>query len=182
MSEIEAIVQRGELDPQRLATLWDCLYLEPAEVAGLLRLARERASEDVAPLMHLLPAYTGMRRGEILRLQWLDVDLEAGIITARSRKQSNQDEETSRDIEMHAELRLELLEWRERRPKGQFVICRRKDLTPLGPNDANRIFWQPLRNTSWQLDGKRNWFKIGFHDYTAHLRLEPGGLRGSTSE
>jgi integrase len=162
---IEAIAQRGGLSSEELAALWDCLYLEPWEIAGILRLVRERGTEDFSHLLHVLPAYTGMRRGEILHLQWQDVDLETGIITARSRKQSSQDEETSRDIDVHAELLPELMEWRERRPKGQFVISRLNVLTPLEPNDANRAFWQPLRGTTWQLDGKRNWFKIGFHTY-----------------
>jgi integrase len=165
ITEIEAIVQRGELNPEQLASIWDCLYLEPVEIAGLLRLVRERAEEDFAHLLHVLPAYTGIRRGELLRLRWQDVDLEAGIITARSRKQSNQDEETSRDIDVHAELLLDLAKWRERRPKGQFGICRQDVLRPLEPSDANRVFWQPLRGTNWQLDGKRNSFKIGFHTY-----------------
>jgi integrase len=169
ITEIEAIVQRGELNPEQQAALWDCLYLEPVEIDGVLRLVRERADEDFSHLLHVLPAFTAIRRGELLRLRWQDVDLKAGIITARSRKQSNQEEETSRDIDMHPELRLELLEWRERRPKGQFVICRRDELRPLETNDANRVFWQPLRGTSWQLDGKRNWFKIGFHTYRHSL-------------
>jgi integrase len=169
ITEIEEIIRRGELEPRDLAALWDCLYLDPKEIAGLLALVRERADEDFAHLLHVLPAFTAIRRGELLRLRWQDIDLGAGIITARSRKQSNQDEETSRDIDMHPELLLELAKWRERRPKGQFLICRRDGLLPLESNDANRVFWQPLRGTSWQLDGKRNWFKIGFHTYRHSL-------------
>jgi integrase len=165
IAEIEAITARGGLTPNEQAGLWECLYLEPKEIAGLLRLVRERATEDFGRLLHLLPAYTGMRRGEVLRLQWKDVDLAAGIVTARSRKQSHQVEETSRDIDLHPELHSELAEWRKSRPKGQFVVCRRKELTPLESNDANRTFWRPLRGTPWELDGKKNWFKLGFHSY-----------------
>ena len=128
-------------------------------------MVRERADEDFAPLLHILPAYLGLRRGELLRLRWQDVNLDAGLVTARSRKQSQQVEETTRDIDLHSELRRELTAWRQRRPRGQYVICHRKDLAPLESNEANRAFWQPLRNTSWELDGKRNLFKVSFHVY-----------------
>ena len=106
-----------------------------------------------------------MRRGEVLRLRWSDVDLDRGSITARSRKQSRQRKEVAREIDLHPELRRELLAWQSQRPKGQFVICRAEDLTPIDGDRANRHFWQPMRGTTWCLNSKKNWFKIGFHTY-----------------
>ena len=78
-------------------------------------------------MLHAIPAYTGMRRGEVLRLTWVDVDLDNGYITARSRKQSRTRTETIRRIDLHAELKTHLLDWRTKRPKGQFVICDTED-------------------------------------------------------
>jgi integrase len=116
-------------------------------------------------LLHAIPAYSGMRRGELIRLRWSDIEFEAGSIIARSRKQSRRSAETRRRIDMHPELERELLAWRERRAGGQYVICEAGSEDPLDPDLANRCFWQPMRGTTWCLKSKRNWFKIGFHSY-----------------
>jgi integrase len=106
-----------------------------------------------------------MRRGEVLRLQWLDVDLDGGYVTARSRKQSRTRAETKRQIDLHPELKQELLDWRKQRAKGQWVLCDRQSLTQLTPDRANGLFRRPMRGTTWCLDRAKSWFKIGFHTY-----------------
>ena len=45
------------------------------------------------------------------------------------------------------------------------MICDPKTLLPITKDQANRLFWQPMRSTEWNLEGSRNWFKIGFHSY-----------------
>ncbi len=70
--------------------------------------------------MFALAAHTGMRRGEIiLRLRWIDVNFSRHIISARSKKQSRQQSETSREIDMHPELLAILRSYQKRRPKAQ---------------------------------------------------------------
>ncbi|WP_152050106.1 tyrosine-type recombinase/integrase, partial [Tautonia marina] len=163
--EIEAILRRGGLSPEEQGKIWDCLFLAPSEIAELLALIRERARDDFGYLLHAVPAYTGMRRGEVLRLRWTDVEFDSGSLIARSRKQSRRAVESTRRIDLHPELRDELLAWRDRRPRGQFVISEAEALEVLSSDRANRAFWQPMRGTSWCLDSRRNWFKIGFHTY-----------------
>jgi integrase len=119
VAEIEAHIARGGLTKREIHRLWDRLYLTPAEIANLLALVRERAVEDFAFLLHAIPAYTGMRRGELMRLRWTDVDLDRGLLTARSRKQSRQQTEVCRTIDLHPELQKMLTEWRAQRPRGQ---------------------------------------------------------------
>ncbi len=165
LAEIARIIERGGLTKEEILELWECLYLSPPEIAELLKTVRAKAQEDLAYLLHALPAYTGMRRGEVLRLRWLDVDFEEDYLVARSRKQSRRRTEVVRRIDLHPELRQELLAWRPRRPKGQYVLGDATTLEPIEKNRANRCFWQPLRGTTWCLDGKRNWFKLGFHTY-----------------
>jgi integrase len=131
----------------------------------LFDLVKKRCKADESFLLHALPAYTGMRRGEILRLRWVDLDFEHGSLIARSKKQSRQAVETHRRIEMHAELQAILQNWRSKRPRGQYVICEQGRLDPLTPREANKLFWQPLRGTTWCLKSSKNWFKIGFHTY-----------------
>lgn len=165
IAEIERIITRGGLTDKEVLDLWECLYLSPEEIGGLLATVRANAEEDVSFLLHAIPGYTGMRRGEVLRLRWLDVDLDEDYITARSRKQSRKRTETVRRIDLHPELKRELVTWRELRPKGQYVICDAGTLEPIAKDHANRLFWQPMRDTAWCLDAKRNWYKVGYHTY-----------------
>jgi integrase len=163
--EIEATVARGGLSPREVLRLWDCLYLSPAEIGELLALVRERSVYDVTPILHAVPAYTGMRRGELLRLRWSDIEFDQDALVARSLKQSRQAAETVRRIDLHPELKQVLLEWRERRRQGQFVVCDPGSLGMLTSRETSGRFYYPLRGTKWCLDSKKDWFKVGFHTY-----------------
>jgi integrase len=165
VQEIEAVVNRGGLGESESWDLWGCLYLTPEEIGEVLLLVRERASRDVSFLLHAVPAYTGVRRGELLRLRWGDIEFDQDSLVARSRKQSRQAVETKRRIDLHPELKAIFLDWQKRRPKGQFVACDADSLDPLTPKEANQRFWQPLRGTAWCLSSRRNRFKINFHCY-----------------
>ena len=165
IAEIQRIIDRGGVGEKQTLDLWGCLYLTPEEISRLLAAVRRNAQDDFAFLLHAIPAYTGMRRGEILRLRWLDVDLDEDYITARSRKQSRTRTETARRIDLHPELKKELMAWRDQRPKGQYVISEPGTLEPVKKHCANRSFWRPMNGTEWCLDKKRQWYKIGFHTY-----------------
>jgi integrase len=165
ITEIEAVLARGGLEASELLKISDCLYLTPGEIATLLQTVRERADQDFTYLLHAIPAYSGIRRGELLRLRWSDIEFDQGYMIARSRKQSRRKIETTRRIDLHPELRRELLDWLGRRPTGQYVICEQDNLEILRPFMANKYFWQPMRGTAWCLKSSKNWFKIGFHSY-----------------
>ena len=165
VDEIERIIQRGGLSTKEVAELWKCLYLSVENIFDLFTAVRNNAKYEESFILHAIPAYTGMRRGEILRLRWLDIDLEEMYLIARSLKQSRSKRETIRKIDIHPELKQVILAWRDQRPQGQFVICDAATLQPLDKNKANRCFWQPMRRTAWCLDSKKNRFKVGFHTY-----------------
>jgi hypothetical protein len=122
LDEINAIIERGGLSDKEVLALWECLYLSPQEIAGLLATVRANAKVDYSFLLHCIPAYTGVRRGEVIRLRWLDINFTDNYVTARSRKQSRRKKEPTRQIDLHPELRKELLAWREQRPRGQYGV------------------------------------------------------------
>jgi integrase len=145
--EIEAIIKRGGLSPREILALWDCLYLTPIEIGELLSTVRERARYDASLILHAIPAYTGMRRGEVLRLRWTDIEFNQGYVIARSKKQSRQAVETLRRIDLHPELHAILLDWQHKRPAGQYVACDRGTNAQLTSRETSRRFYQPLRGT-----------------------------------
>ena len=163
--EIQAVIDRGGLEKSDIDHLWECLYLTPEEIADLLELVKSQAHYDYSHLLHAIPAYTGMRRGELMRLRWRDVDFDRNYIIARSRKQSRQSREVARQIDLHPELSTLLQRWRACRPRGQFVVCHRDNLQELNSNDANRAFRQPMLKSHWCLNRHERRFKIGFHTY-----------------
>ena len=56
------------------------------QLAKLLTTIDENPQYEVAGQMMKMALYTGMRRGEIFRLQWQDIDFERGFITIRESK------------------------------------------------------------------------------------------------
>jgi len=59
--------------------------LTPEELTRLLQAIEEEPNTDVARMMKVA-LFTGMRRGELFKLQWDDVDFEKGFITIRNPK------------------------------------------------------------------------------------------------
>ncbi|MEW6078573.1 MAG: site-specific integrase [Thermodesulfobacteriota bacterium] len=53
--------------------------LSPKQLTRLIEVLNEHGTEPAALIMKLA-LFTGMRRGEILKLQWQDVDLQKGFI------------------------------------------------------------------------------------------------------
>jgi len=164
-AEVVARLERGGLSKEEVRDAWEGLYLSPTEIAGLLAVVDERATAQTSFLLHAIAAYTGLRRGEVLRLRWDDIDYAAGTVRARSRKQSRRQTFTARAVSLHPELAERLRAWQAACPRGQVVLQDPVTGEQMEPNRANRLFWQPMRGTPWCLDGKRNWFKVGFHTY-----------------
>jgi len=78
-----------------------------------------------APHLYLcvaLALHTGMRRGEIFRLRWEDVDLKAGRIRVVSREDAHTKNYESRSIPM-SELIRNALSRHPRRLDSPFVVC-----------------------------------------------------------
>ncbi len=165
--EIDEILNRGGLQDREVDDIWKCLYLDQDQIGKLLEIFRTKARHDFIYPMVALAAYTGMRRGEILRLRWSDINQDAGLVTARSRKQSRQTVETSRDIPIHPVLQGILTEHQSNRPHGQSVICHAGVIEPITMDMAHDHFSRTLKGTPWERtmsDGRRK-IVLGFHTF-----------------
>lgn len=167
LPEIEQILVRGGLADENVEDYWDCLYLDQAQIGEILGIYHDNARHDFIYPMVSLAAFTGMRRGEILRLRWSDINFDAGFVTARSRKQSRQMTETSRDIPMHSMLRDILMAHLKNRPSGQYVICKAGSSEPITKDMAHDHFQRTLHRTRWERpmpSGKKR-IVVGFHTF-----------------
>ncbi len=178
LAQVEATLARGGLAPAAAAALWDWLYLSPAEIAGLLALVKARARREVSHVLHAVPAYTGMRRGEVLRLTWDDVQFDRDVVVARSRKQSRQEAEIARRIDLHPELKAILLDWRAKRPQGAVRRVRRGGARAAGPAPGRRAVRAALAGDAVGDPRVRQPAENRLPHAAAQFRLEPGRGRG----
>jgi integrase len=148
--EIDQAIERGGLSDGEIRELRRFRYLRPEEIEELLALARDSYLHVFLAVL----AYTGMRRGEALALEWSDIDFEAKVISVNSRKQSRTRAYTPREIEMHEALASILLSHRERQPKGRYVFAG-EDLVPLSADRAWPDFKRLTKGTAFE--------GIGFH-------------------
>lgn len=69
---LQFIVEMPKVDNEKTEVL------KPGQIKKLLKVLDKHGTEPAALIMKLA-LFTGMRRGEILKLQWSDVDLKAGF-------------------------------------------------------------------------------------------------------
>ena len=108
------------------------------------------AAEGIGRVPYLKPIIivalnTGMRRGEILRMKWADLDFSRGIVTVPEAKNGEM-----RHIPMNAHLRKTLSEWRTHQtgedvfPVGEF---KRSWMRARKISDITRCRFHDLRHT-----------------------------------
>ena len=61
----------------------DIRYLDPAELAALLRAVPDDTLGAMERTLYLTAAMTGLRQGELVALRWQDVDWAAGVLRVR---------------------------------------------------------------------------------------------------
>lgn len=98
-------------------------YQSKLEPAVLLQLAREQLSEDPEAFKALLLALgAGLRRGEIDRLLWRQVDFNAGVIHVETTEAGGlKTEDSAGDVPIDSAM-ISLLRGFRARTQGQFVI------------------------------------------------------------
>ncbi len=151
--QIERLVIRGKLLKDAEAKLWDCLFLDIGRIRQVLEHVRQQAHLPpwVYPAL-VAAAYTGCRRGEIMRSEWTDWDIDDGtpmpMVQWRQKKQDRSRDFTYRQVSITPYLQRAMNEWRSLHPGGTHVFCN-NDGTPIGPDDAVRAFEQAITGSPW---------------------------------
>jgi integrase len=151
--QIERQVKRGKLPKLAEEKLWDCLFLDIARIRQVLDHVRQQS--QLPPWVYpafVAAAYTGCRRGEIMRSEWTDWDIDDGtpmpLVQWRQKKQDRSREFTYRQVSVTPLLQRVMNEWRSRHPGGTHVFCN-KDGSPLSPDEAMRAFEQAVAGSPW---------------------------------
>lgn len=143
--EIQKLLRTGNYTDQETREIKRFQYLTVSELEQLIDLARDHW---VYPVL-IAFAYTGMRCGEMVRLQWTDVDLKARTLYARSQKQSRQRQETIRSIPIHNRLLPVLVEQKEKTSYSRWVFLG-PDEKQLRPKNLNRALNSVLKGTDFE--------------------------------
>jgi len=149
--------------------------LTPEEEGGLLA---ECAKADSACYTAVVLALnTTMRKDEIRRLQWKQVDLFDGVLTVGK---SKTDAGTGRVIPLNPAVRRALADWGEAFPSREpehYVF-------PLAEGNSKPDFARPAKGwrTAWRNACKRAGLKMRFHDlrHTAITKLAEGQASDQT--
>ena len=119
-------------------------FLEPVEITALL----DAAEAPVDTILYLA-VYSGLRRGELLGLQWVDLDEEANQVRVRRSNYQGaittpKTKHSERTVDLPACIVTLLQDYRKRYPalKGNYVF-RTETGTPLDPDNWFRKFFVP---------------------------------------
>lgn len=142
--EAERRIAAGD-DPEEV---WDCVYLRPHEVAGVLEWVKARPVSPWVYPMFVFAAYTGARRSEIVRALPSDVDLAGNVVTIREKKR-DKTKTTTRRVPLTPFLKDVLADWLQQRGKGKALFCK-TDGSAITPREAHNYFQRGLRLSKWR--------------------------------
>lgn len=143
--EAERRIAAGD-DPEKV---WECVYLQPQEVTGLLEWVKARPVSPWVYPMFAFAAHTGARRSEIVRSLPSDLDLPAGVITVREKKR-DKSKLTTRRVPLTPFLKDVLTDWMRKRGRGKTLFCK-ADGKAITPREAHNYFQRGLRLSKWQV-------------------------------
>jgi integrase len=123
-AEIEGRVARGGLNEEQIYELWDCLFLDPQQVAKLLDHVKQDATAPFVYPMFVFIAHTGARRSEMVRSQIEDIDFRSDQVCLREKKRRRSRKLTFRHLPMSPLLREVMEAWLNNdHPGGPHTFC-----------------------------------------------------------
>jgi integrase len=149
-AEIERRIERDGLEGDDAAELWECLYLDEAQIKDCLEYVRERAAYPFLHPLFAFCAYTGSRRGEILRSERDDFQFEANTVLIRQKKADRSKHFTFRHVPLHPDLARIMRAWFEHLPDSAYSVSTMNG-EPIGERMATKYFRAVLRSGKWEV-------------------------------
>ena len=150
-------------------------YLSADEVAKLLRYSQQHAP-DVYPMI-AAAIYTGMRKGELLGLRWIDVLFDRGLICVAHSYGKTPKSGKWRPVPLHPALGPILREWQRRSAPGSLVfpvVVERGRKSRMGTPDDMLGIESLLRAAGCHVP-VRPWHALR-HTFASHYVMSGGNL------
>ncbi|NUM37230.1 MAG: tyrosine-type recombinase/integrase [Candidatus Brocadiae bacterium] len=147
--QIEEELQKWHHSKKQIKELRRFRFLETQEIQKLIEMAQGHWLQPII----IVCSYTGMRRGELMKLTWQDVDMNKRLIWVRSEKQSKKKKETIRCIPMNTKVA-------EAFSKQKSISCKSRWVFP--GTDGNQIKPSRLRELEYLVQGT-DFEGIGWH-------------------
>jgi integrase len=147
--QIERRIGRGDLNAEAQAELWECLWLDKGRTRECLDWVRANAKKPFAHPMFVFAAYTGARRGEMVRSERTDWDFDGGIVRIRQKKSEASMEFTTRDVSLHPTLAGIMRDWFAATPGAIYAI--EDDARPLTIVGATKAFRATVDGGPWSV-------------------------------
>ena len=147
--EIEKQIEVSNLDENREAELWDCLFLTLSEIEQVLEYLKELDRYPFMYPMVAMAAYTGARRSELFRSLITDVGDTSIVLRERKRMRGKR---SFRRVPLAPKLREIMDDWFAVHPGGTFTLCKIQDGQPVGLNadDARGYYRRTFAGSPWK--------------------------------
>lgn len=145
---IDRKIARGGLTDEQKADLWDSLWLNQEQTVECLGWVRENGAHPFIYPMFAFAAYTGARRGEMLRSERDDWDWDAGVVSIRQKKADNSMSFTRRSVPIHPDLSRIMTEWFEANAGCPWAISTAIG-KPIGPRMSTKYFRATVAGGKW---------------------------------
>lgn len=148
--QIERSINRDGLTKAEQDDLWDSLYLSLPQIQDVLSHVKTHATSPwVHPAM-AMAAYTGARRGEILRSRVEDLDFDGQTVRLREKKRDRSKAFTFRHVPLTPALATILRRWMAAHPGGQFTFCDEPGVA-ISDGLARHYLEQALVGSKWNV-------------------------------
>lgn len=163
------------------AILWGYLTRNPAKEVDKLRVKQKKfrflSIEEIQKLLEASPPHakpifltaihTGLRRSELFRLEWEDIDFERQCILVSNKEDAHTKNYRNREIPMTPQLMAELKKHRAESKSGSGYVFLKRDATPHQGE---------VRKTLWKIIAQTGLKPFTLHDlrhtFASHLMME----------
>lgn len=143
--EIQTMRSSGNYTEEDIKEAQRFQYLTIKELEELIALAE---GKWLHPIL-VTYAYSGIRRGELIKLEWNDVDFEKQYLYVKSKKQSKKYKESIRTIPILNRLLPILIEQKEKTGRSKWVFTGPRG-GQLNPDTLRITFYRLVENTPFE--------------------------------